>query len=77
MATDPREAPPAARAALAALRRHPVITALMIGCTLAGAVLGALYLSEDWSLLRRVAAGGVAGGGIGLLLTGTKLVGQG
>ena len=45
----------------AALRRHPVITGVMLGCTLLGAVLGVLLLTDDWSLARRLAAGAVGG----------------
>jgi hypothetical protein len=48
----------------------------MLVCTVAGAVLGALYLTEDWSLARRLAAGTIAGAGVGFLMTATKMVGQ-
>jgi len=54
-------------------RRHPIITATLVTCTLAGAVLGFALLSGDWSSARRIAAGAVAGGGVGLLLTATKM----
>jgi hypothetical protein len=54
-----------------------VITAVMVLCTLAGAVLGALYLTDDWSLARRIAAGAVAGGGVAFLMTATRMVGEG
>jgi hypothetical protein len=50
-----------------------VISAVLLGCTLAGALAGAWWLSGDWSLARRVAAGAVAGAGVGLLVTATKL----
>ena len=59
----------------AALRRHPVITATLLGCTLLGAVLGFYLLTDDWSVARRLAAGALAGAGTGLLMTGTKLIG--
>jgi hypothetical protein len=59
-----------------ALRRHPVIVAVMVGCTLLGAALGAAYLTDDWSLARRIAAGGIGGLGVGLLMTATKMIGQ-
>jgi enoyl reductase-like protein len=59
-----------------ALRRHPVIVSVMVGCTLLGAALGAAYLTDDWSLARRIAAGGVGGLGVGLLMTATKMIGQ-
>lgn len=55
--------------------RHPVITATMVLCTLAGAAAGVVWLSGDWSLARRLAAGAVAGAGTGLLLTATKMIG--
>jgi hypothetical protein len=61
--------------ACAVLRRHPVITSTLIGFTLAGAVLGFYLLTDDWSAARRLAAGALAGAGIGLLMTGTKLIG--
>jgi hypothetical protein len=55
------------------LRRHPVVSAVLLGCTLAGALAGAWWLSGDWSLARRVAAGAVGGAGVGLLVTATRL----
>lgn len=55
-------------------RRHPVITGVLVGCTLLGAALGPVLLTEDWSLLRRVFAGGFAGAGIGLLVTATRML---
>jgi hypothetical protein len=57
------------------LRRHPVIGVLVVTCTVAGAVLGMLYLPAEWSLLRRLAAGAFSGAGIGLLCTATKMLG--
>jgi hypothetical protein len=38
-------------------------------------VLGALYLTQDWSLARRLAAGAVGGAGVGFLCTATKMIG--
>ena len=61
--------------AWATLRRHPIITATLLGCTLAGAVLGFYLLTEDWSVARRLAAGAIAGAGTGLLMTATKMIG--
>ena len=71
----PSEAEAARSAVLAALRRHPVVTGVIVACSLAGAVLGPELLTQDWSLARRVAAGAVAGAGTGLLLTATKMLG--
>jgi len=57
------------------LTRHPVIAGTLIGCTLLGAVLGLYLLTGDWSAGRRIAAGAVAGAGVGLLVTATKMLG--
>lgn len=59
----------------ARIARHPVITATLLVCTVGGAIAGVVYLSGDWSLARRLAAGAVAGAGTGLLITATKLFG--
>jgi hypothetical protein len=59
----------------AVLGRHPVLTAVFVTCTLAGAGLGFALLSDDWSALRRIAAGGVAGAGSALLVTATRMFG--
>jgi hypothetical protein len=64
------------RAWLAALARHPVITGVVVACTLAGGLAGLLVLDADWSVARRVLAGAVGGAWVGLLLTATKMVGQ-
>ena len=56
-------------------RRHPVITGILFGFAAAGAVLGAVFLADDWSLARRIAAGGVAGAGCGLMLTAYRIIG--
>ncbi|MFP6580767.1 MAG: hypothetical protein VCC02_13340 [Myxococcota bacterium] len=61
--------------ALAAAKRHPIMTATVVVGLLGGAVLGALYLDPEWSLLRRVAAGTLAGGGAGFFIVATKLIG--
>ena len=55
------------------VRRHPVISTTLVATTALGAVLGAWLLTGEWSLARRIAAGAVAGAGIGLLFTATKL----
>jgi hypothetical protein len=60
---------------LARLRRHPVITTTLVACTLLGAVLGFYLLTGDWSAARRIAAGAIAGAGVGLLMTATKMLG--
>ena len=59
----------------AAARRHPIITGVLVSFTITGAMLGAAFLADDWSLARRIAAGGVAGAGCGLLLTAYRIIG--
>lgn len=56
-------------------RDHPVLWALVAACVVAGAAAGSVWLPEDWSLLRRVLAGGVGGGGAGFLIVATRLFG--
>lgn len=55
-------------------RRHPVITGVMVSCTLIGAALGLVLLTAEWSAARRLVAGAVAGAGTGLLITATKML---
>ena len=61
---------------LATLARHPVISAVLAACTLAGAAAGIALLDADWSVARRALAGCVGGAGVGLLLTATKMIGE-
>jgi len=67
--------PPHEHGVWAALRGHPEITATLLGCTFAGALLGCYLLTDDWSIARRLVAGAIAGAGTGLLMTGTKMIG--
>jgi len=61
--------------ALSSMRAHPVITSVMVSCTVLGAIGGVMLLTGDWSLTRRLAAGTVAGGGVGILVCGIKVIG--
>ena len=56
-------------------KRHPVIFATILGCSALGIALGIAFLSEDWSLARRLLAGAVGGAGTGFLITATKMIG--
>lgn len=58
------------------IARHPWVFAIFGGCALAGAVAGALFLTDDWSLARRIAAGAVAGAGVAVMVTGPTLMTQ-
>lgn len=57
------------------LRRHPVITVVILGGALLGGCIGFLYLDPEWWAVRRIAAGAVAGGGLGLFVTATRMMG--
>jgi hypothetical protein len=57
------------------IRHHPVIAATLVGCTVAGAVLGFALLTPEWSAAHRILAGAVAGAGSGLLITAPKMYG--
>jgi hypothetical protein len=52
------------------IRDHPYITAIMVGI-----VLSVQLLPADWALARRIAAGSVAGAGVGLFITAGKMIG--
>jgi hypothetical protein len=57
------------------VREHPIITAILVACTLVGALVGEIYLYEEWSVARRVAAGAVAGAGVAFTVTATRMIG--
>lgn len=65
----------APRRALASMKAHPIITGTLVTCILVGAAMGFGLLPEEWSLARRIAAGAFAGGGVGLTVTATKMIG--
>jgi hypothetical protein len=60
---------------IATLSAHPVITGVIVGCTLLGIALGWVWLPEDWALARKIAGGAVAGAGCGLIVTAPRIVG--
>ena len=57
------------------LRAHPVITGVLLGCTLMGAGLGYELLSTEWPLWRRLLGGGVGGAGVGIFITAARMIG--
>ena len=56
-------------------RRHPVIVTLLVACIVVGGLLGLYLLPAEWSTARRLAGGLVSGGGVGLLVSATRMVG--
>jgi hypothetical protein len=54
---------------------HPIIFGVIVTCISMGALLGALILTDDWSLARRIAAGVVGGAGVGILITAPRIIG--
>ncbi len=67
--------PAPSNSAITFMAEHPVLTAVFSICIVGGAIFGAVLLTEDWSLARRIAAGAVAGAGVALLTTAPKLIG--
>jgi hypothetical protein len=59
----------------AVIRAHPIICGTFAILILLGAVLGGCLLTEEWSLLRRVVGGAVAGASMGLLITAPRIIG--
>jgi len=58
------------------VREHPWITAIMLVCTVGGALAGPTLFDPDWTLLRQVAAGAFCGAWVGITLTVTKMIGD-
>jgi hypothetical protein len=69
------QAPGIVKRATMAMQNHPVITAVMVTCTVTGAIAGVSFLSGDWSFARRLAAGTVGGAGVGMCISGIKMIG--
>ncbi len=68
--------PPRRPSWLSVIADHPVISAIMIVCTLAGAWFGyAFLISAAGSPLEAIVGGAVGGAGVGLLITATRLLG--
>ena len=57
------------------VRAHPVISSVMLGCTLIGVGLGYELLSPEWALWRRLLGGAVGGAGVGLTITAARMIG--
>jgi hypothetical protein len=75
MTTGPEPTPRLASMLHDGIRAHPWITAVMVGGVLIGAAAGYVYLTDEWSALRRLAAGAVGGFWVSFLLTATRMMG--
>ena len=60
---------------LATLAAHPLMTVIIVTCTVLGLVIAPLALPSEWSIMRRLSAGLVTGLGVGFLITATRLQG--
>ena len=49
--------------------------ALVVGCVLAGVAVGLVVLPEEWTTLRKIAGGAVAGAGCGLIIAAPRIIG--
>ena len=75
MANSPDSAESFPRRAVEAIRDHPYISAIILGCAAMGVVLAVPGLPADWALARRIAAGCVGGAGVGLIITASRIIG--
>jgi hypothetical protein len=57
------------------VRTYPVITAIIVGATAVGVVIGIFVFPEDWTLARKIAGGALGGAGCGLIVTAPRIVG--
>ena len=57
------------------MRRHPVITTLMVVCTVLGTILSVIYMDPSYTLMQRLIGGAVAGAGCGLIIAAPRMVG--
>ncbi len=58
---------------LRVLRSEPLLTGVLLACTLAGAVGCLLFLSEDWAAWRRIVGGAMGGLLVGLCILAGRL----
>lgn len=54
---------------------YPIISSVIVVCTVVGVVVGLVFLPEEWELWRKLAGGAVGGAGCGLIVTAPRIVG--
>lgn len=59
----------------ALLRQHPVITGVMVSCTLLGMPVAVLLMGDTWSLAQKLIGGALAGAGCGLCIVTPRIIG--
>jgi hypothetical protein len=59
---------------MASAARHPIATGTLAASLLTGALLGYLFLDDDFSATRRILGGAVAGGGSWLLVMVGRII---
>lgn len=60
---------------VAAIRSHPILSAIFTIAVLGGIAAGIVWLPADWHIARRAAAGALSGAGCALLMTAHRLYG--
>ena len=59
---------------VAAAKQHPIATGTLVASVIIGAVLGYVYLGEDFGTTRRILGGALAGGGSWLLVMVGRII---
>lgn len=57
------------------MKKHPVLSWLMVLSVVGGGIAGALFLPEEWGLMRRILGGLMSGVGVGIILLGSRMLG--
>lgn len=58
-----------------AIQKRPGLAVVNVVCVVLGVAGGLVFGFEDWPLWRNIAAGVFAGGGVGYLITITRVIG--
>jgi len=61
---------------MATMKAHPIITAVMVTCTVLGVILSLKLAPSEWGLFRRIVAGVCAGAFSGICICAPRMVGS-